>query len=79
MAKTGGGGLGVNFLASENWSGKYILRFTCPNGECSQNLVSNPALTSKDVNIENSRFIFQRMTSWYRNLSLMSNKSIFYD
>ena len=36
MTKTGG--MGVNFLA-----GEYILKVTRPNGECSQNLVSNPA------------------------------------
>ena len=41
MAKTGR--LGVNFLASETGAGKYILRVTRLNGECSQNLVSNPA------------------------------------
>ena len=35
---------------------------------------------SKKVNFQNSWFIFYRMTSWYTpNLSLKSNKSIFYD
>ena len=34
--------MGVNFLASETDAGEYILRVTRPNGECFQNLVSNP-------------------------------------
>ena len=37
---TGGGLLGVKFLAMKTGAGEYILGVTRPNGECLQNLVS---------------------------------------
>ena len=45
----GGGGVGVKFLASENWCGRVHFGVTRPNGECFQNLVSNPALNLGEV------------------------------
>ena len=44
VGKGGGGGGGVNVWAGrvKNGPGECILRVTRPNGECSQNLVSNP-------------------------------------
>ena len=46
---TGGGLLGVKFLASGNWCGRVHFRVTRPNGECLQNLVSNPATVVYDI------------------------------
>ena len=40
---TGGGLLGVKFWRVKTGAGEYILGMTRPNGECLQNLVSNPA------------------------------------
>ena len=47
----------VNFLASETGASKYTLKVFCLNGECFQNLVSNPEGLKK-VSTE-CRFILQ--------------------